>query len=510
MARLAVSLSRLLRERIARHARAGRTALIAADGAVTYAELGERIDLQASALRATTGGIARGEIIGVPAARTADAVARFFGAMQAGGCPAFLEPELGADALTFRARATGMRRVVIEEESAGIARDLEHAGVRAHPAADLRRPSRLSSAPAAAIDDSLTPGDLAMMQFTSGSTTGRPRGVLLSHRSLLRHAGGIIERTRLTAADRLLHVMPLHHTNGVNNQLIAPFLAGAAVLLAGRFRPQDIDDQIAEHRVTYLTGVPTMYARMLPQLRGGAGLRSLRFLRCGSAPITERLHEEVEATFGVPLIVSYGLSEATCTSAMNPVGARRIGTVGTALRCQRVGIFTPGTDREVPPGDEGEIRLAGPCLMRGYARGPDGDGADGNEPESPIRGGWLRTGDLGRVDGDGYLSVTGRLKDVVVRGGETLSPRVIEDALADHPDVAACCVVGRPDTDLGEVPVAFVVRRDSATVSAAELSALVARRLARSHVPAAIRFLEALPVNAVGKVDRRALRARAQ
>ena len=349
-----------------------------------------------------------------------------------------------------------------------------------------------------------------MMQFTSGSTTGRPRGVLLSHRSLLRHAGGIIERTRLTAADRLLHVMPLHHTNGVNNQLIAPFLAGAAVILAGRFRPEDVEDQIAEQRITYLTGVPTMYARMLPHLRGGAGLRSLRFLRCGSAPITEALHEEVEAAFGVPLIVSYGLSEATCTSAMNPVGPRRIGTVGTALRCQRVGIFTPGTDHEVPAGDEGEIRLAGPCLMRGYARGRDGDGAEGDEPESPIRGRWLRTGDLGRVDGDGYLSVTGRLKDVVVRGGETLSPRVIEDVLAHHPGVAACCVIGAPHAELGEVPVAFVVRRDGATPSARELSALVARRLARSHAPAAIRFLEALPVNAVGKVDRRALRAREQ
>lgn len=500
----------MLRERIARHARTGRTALITAKGAVTYTELGERVDRQASALQATAGGIARGEIVGVPAARTADAVACFFGVMQAGGCPAFLEPALGADALTFRARATGMRRVVLEEESEGLARDLEHAGVRAHPAADLRRRSRSSSAPAAAVDDTLGPGDLAMMQFTSGSTTGRPRGVLLSHRSLLRHAGGVIERTRLTAADRLLHVMPLHHTNGVNNQLIAPFLAGAAVLLAGRFRPEDIEDQIAGHRVTYLTGVPTMYARMLPHLCGGAGLRSLRFLRCGSAPITEGLHEEVEAAFGVPLIVSYGLSEATCTSAMNPVGERRIGTVGTALRCQQVGIFTPGTDREVPAGDEGEIRLAGPCLMRGYARGRDGNGAAGDRPESPIRDGWLRTGDLGRVDGDGYLSVTGRLKDVVVRGGESLSPRVIEDILAHHPGVAACCVVGAPHAELGEVPVAFVVRRDGAPVGAQELSALVARRLARSHVPAAIRFLKALPVTAVGKVDRRALRAREQ
>ena len=296
--------------------------------------------------------------------------------MQAGGCPAFVEPALGAEALARRAQAAGMRRVVLEEESAGLAQDLEHAGLRVHPAGELRRLSRRSAAPATTADGTLGATDLAMMQFTSGSTTGRPRGALLSHGSLLRHARGIIERTGLTEADRLLHVMPLHHTNGVNNQLIAPFLAGATVVLAERFRPEDIEGQIAEYRVTYVTGVPTMYARVLPHLRGGATLRSLRFLRCGSAPITTRLHEEVEAAFGMPLIVSYGLSEATCTSAMNPVGARRIGTVGTVLRGQRVGVFHPGTTQKAPTGAEGEIRIAGPCLMQGYAGRPAGDGAE--------------------------------------------------------------------------------------------------------------------------------------
>ena len=200
----------------------------------------------------------------------------------------------------------------------------------------------------------------------------------------------------------------------------------------------------------------------------------------------------------MPLVVSYGLSEATCTSTMNPVGARRIGTVGTALPNQRVRIFTPGSDDRAAPGAEGEIRIAGPCLMRGYA----GEGS-----ESPIRDEWLRTGDLGRFDGDGYLSVTGRLKDLIVRGGENLSPRAIEDTLAGHPAVAACCVVGGPHPDLGEVPVAFVVRRDRAKRwTPRNWRALVRRRLSRIHVPAAVRFLESLPVNAVGKVDRKALR----
>ncbi len=490
---MAASLSRLLRARIGRHAWAGRTALLAPEGPVSYADLGARIDGHAHACRQ----VAHGELVGVPASRSADSVARFFGVMQAGGCPCFIEPGLTAEALLSRAYAVGLRRIVLDEESEGMVGDMEHGGVQVDLAADLLRESR-RSASATVIREPLGPADLAMMQLTSGST-GLPKGALLTHGNLLRHAAGIIERTRLTAADRLLHVMPLHHTNGVNNQLIAPLLVGATLVLAERFRAEDVEDRIAAHGVTYLTGVPTMYSRMLPHLRDQARLRSLRFLRCGSAPITARLHEAVEAAFGVPLVVSYGLSEATCTSTMNPVGARRIGTVGTVLRGQQVRIFRSGTEDEAPVGAEGEVGIAGACLMRGYA----GEGS-----ESPIRDGWLRTGDLGRFDADGHLSVTGRLKDVIVRGGENLSPRAIEEVLERHPGVAACCVVGVPHPDLGETPVAFVVRSGAEPADAAELTALVRGGLSRVHTPTAVRFLESLPVNAVGKVDRKALEAR--
>ncbi len=494
----ASSLSHLLRERISRHAPGGRTALLGRTGSTSYAELGARIDGYANAFRQ----VARGEPVGLTASRSADSVARFFGVMQAGGCPCFVEPGLKPEPLILRAHAVGMRRIVVEEEAETAVQDLEHGGLQVHRGTDLLRESRRSGR-TRVIRASVGRADLAMMQLTSGST-GLPKGALLTHGNLLRHAAGIIERTRLTAADRLLHVMPLHHTNGVNNQLIAPFLVGATVVLAERFRAEDVEDQIAAHGITYLTGVPTMYSRMLPHLRDQARLRSLRFLRCGSAPITVRLHEEVEAAFGVPLVVSYGLSEATCTSTMNPVGARRVGTVGTVLRGQHVRVFSPGTEAEVPAGAEGEIRIAGPCLMRGYA-GEEPE--TGEEPESPIRDGLLRTGDLGCFDGDGYLTVTGRLKDLIVRGGENLSPGAIEDVLARHPGVAACCVVGAPHPDLGETPVAFVVRSGAEPVDAAELTALVRDGLSRVDAPTAVRFLASLPVNAVGKVDRKALRA---
>src|SRR6185436_19215444 len=286
--------------------------------------------------------------------------------------------------------------------------------------------------------------------------------------------------------------MPLYHTNGVNNQLVVPLIAGASVALVERFRAEEIEDQVARYQPTYMTGVPTMYARIIPHLKEPAKRKSLRFLRCGSAPITVELHRQIETAFDVPLVISYGLSEATCTSTMNPPDARRIGSVGTVLRGQDVRLFRPGTTEEVAAGGEGEICISGPCLMRGYI----GAGA-----EQPIRDGWLRSGDLGRFDPDGFLSITGRIKDVIIRGGENLSPQLIEGILAEHPAVCACCVVGGPHADLGEVPIAFVSVREGAAVGEVELKALVGEKLSRIYVPDQVRFVEALPENSVGKVD---------
>ena len=487
------SLSGLLRESIARHAAAGRTALAEAIVAhssigrrpLSYAELGTLIDRYAGAAHAW--GIRRGELVGIVAGRSAEAVALFFGIMQAGGCPCFMEPKLSAGAVAMRMKAVGMRRLAMDRDVDGMAETLRSAGM------DV---ATLSRNEGHFIDEGLGPTDRAMMQFTSGST-GQPKGVLLTHGNLLCNARGIIAHTEITPADRLLHVMPLHHTNGMNNQLVAPFIAGASVVLAAKFRAEEIEAQIDEYGVTYMTGVPTMYSRIIPHLRDRARLDSLRMLRCGSAPITVALHEQIEAAFGVPLVVSYGLSEATCTSTMNPPGARRLGSVGTVLSGQQVGLFEPGTAEKAPAGSEGEIRISGPCVMAGYI----GAGA-----EQPIVDGWLCTGDLGRFDEDGYLAITGRIKDVIIRGGENLSPQLIEGVLVQHPAVRSCCVVGGPHADLGEVPVAFVMLRDGGEARDEELKALVGERLSRIYIPAEIRFVDALPENSVGKVDRKALK----
>ncbi len=509
------SLSRLLRERIARHAKTGRIALLGRFDPVSYAGLGERIDWIAKALE----DVARGEIVGLLGSRSPDTVAAFLGIMQAGGCPCFLEPHARVETVRDRLDAARARRVCLEGEHESLAPALVRAGLRTHRLSRLATepPSRRAAGarprtigepaaataattrrPPGAFREPLTSADPAMLQLTSGST-GEAKGVVLTHGNLLCNARGIVARTGITPADRLLHLMPLHHTNGVNNQLIAPFLAGATVVLADRFRAEAVDDQIAEYGVTYATGVPTMFSRMLPHLRDPGRRRSLRFLRCGSAPISAALHERVEAAFGVPLVVSYGLSEATCTSTMNPPGARRIGSVGTVLAGQQVRLRRPGTGEAVPGRAEGEVCIAGAAVMKGYV---DGSSA------AVLRDGWLRTGDLGRFDADGYLFITGRLKDVIVRGGENLSPGAIESELERHPAVESCCVVGEPHVDLGEVPVAFVQPRAGAAPDAGELDALVAARLSRAHVPARIHLVAALPENAVGKVDRAALARR--
>ena len=462
-----------LQEALIRHAAAGRTALILAESGreIGYAELLASVEAYASGAE----GLAKGQFAGILAPRGPEAIAAFFGLMQAGLCPCFMEPKVAPEATADRMNSVGMT-LLYEGEAA---------------LAALKKPGR---------SNEYRPGadEAAMMLFTSGST-GRPKGVVLTHANLACNARGVLAMTQVTPEDRLLHVMPLHHTNGVNNQLIVPFLAGATVVLVERFEADRVPGLIETHRITYMTGVPTMYSRLLPHLAGRAPFPTLRFLRCGSAPITQDLHREIEAAFGCELVVSYGLSEATCTSTMNPPGARRIGSVGKVLEGQQVKLLRPGTVEEVGAGEDGEICIGGPSLMRGYV----GDGA-----LQPFDRGWLRSGDLGRFDAEGYLAITGRIKDVIIRGGENLSPALIEGALIAHEAVQTCCVVGGPDADLGEVPVAFVVLRAGAEIAAEALQAHVVERLKRIYAPAAVHFVTALPEIGVGKVDRKALRER--
>ena len=466
----------------------GRPALWAEGCSLDYAALADAIMRISGML--LDHGLNRGARVALFAGRTTDAVVGFFGILAAGGVAYMTDPRLSPGSVGERLRSADIHWALADAGHAGFA-----AGVAAKTLVlldDARgaRPRILTD---------LTPGDDALLVSTSGSTSA-PKAVLLTHGNLLSNARGVAERTGVTPEDRLLHMLPLQHTNGVNNLLIVPLACGASVVLLERFRAETFFEEIAAHRPTYVTGVATHYSRLLAHTPRRGALASLRFARSGSAPLAAQLHREVEQHLGVPLLHSYGLSEATCTVAMNPPSARRIGTVGTALAGQRVAVFAPAGEVPVPAGNEGEICVAGPSLMKGYV--PAVTAQDG----PTIRNGWLRTGDLGRLDDEGYLTVTGRLKEIIIRGGENLSPGRIEEVILRDPAVHSCCVVGAPDPDLGEAPVAFVVARDGSSIREEAIQERVRAELTRACVPARVVVLDALPEIGLGKIDRTLLK----
>lgn len=470
---------------------ASRPALVDACGSsvVTYGALHRRVGAVAASLRHA--GVKPRQLIGLSMERSPNLVITLLGIMAAGACPCPLEPRLTSEEVRDRLGAVGIKIVLADAQNQASSSLIS--GVQTLLVSDEHEEAPYWS-------DDIQPEDPGLLLFTSGST-GRPKGVLLSHRGLLNNARGVIPLTELTQDDKLLHVMPLYHTNGLNNQVFSAFLAGAQVVLGERFRATDMPALMDLHRPTIITGVPTMYSRMLELAFTPASLQGLRFARCGSAPITKELHAKIETLLQCPLIVSYGLSEATCTSTMNPPSQRKIGSIGKALPFQRVYLRASDGTTINQPDIDGEICIEGDNLMLGYL-GVDQDGV--LAPSEPI----LRSGDLGRMDEDGYFYITGRLKDVIIRGGENISPALIEQAISTSPHVQSCCVVGRSHPDLGEVPVAFVVPTASAYQDKTGIQAIVSERLSRIYRPEDVFFVDALPENSVGKIDRKALRAR--
>jgi long-chain acyl-CoA synthetase len=234
---------------------------------------------------------------------------------------------------------------------------------------------------------------------------------------------------------------------------------------------------------------------------------SLRYGICGAAPASAELLKSFESRYGFPLVEGYGLSEGTCASTINPIdGLRKVGTVGLPFAGQRIAIAGPcGT--HLPQGETGEVLVQGPNVMRGYLGRPE-------ETARTIVDGWLHTGDTGRIDADGYLSIVGRLKEMIIRGGENIYPKEVEDVLSDFPGVLEAAVIGAPHETFGEIVIAYVAARGEAAVSPEELDVHCAGRLTRYKRPFKINIIDSLPKNAVGKIDKLKLkdlwRSRAQ
>ncbi|QDE71932.1 long-chain fatty acid--CoA ligase [Myxococcus xanthus] len=347
------------------------------------------------------------------------------------------------------------------------------------------------------------PEDLAVLGYTSG-TTGRSKGAMLMHRNLLANVRAVTEAWRWTEQDRLLLTLPLFHTHGLMVGLHGTLFTGASVDLRRRFNAAESLAALRDDAsLTMFFGVPTMYSRLLEEARASrVKPRALRLWVSGSAPLSPQLFADIEAELGARILERYGMTE-TIMNTTNPYeGERRPGTVGVPYPGQEARVVDVRTRQPLPRGETGEIEVRGPHVFAGYWRRQDAT------TESFDADGWFRTGDLGDVDADGYLRITGRARELIISGGFNVYPREVEEVLAMHPGVAEVAVLGLPDADLGEQVVAVVVPHPGATPP--ESQSLVdwcKDRLASFKKPRQVVFTDALPRNALGKVQKHLLRA---
>jgi long-chain acyl-CoA synthetase len=344
------------------------------------------------------------------------------------------------------------------------------------------------------------PDDRAVILYTSG-TTGRPKGVVLTHRSLVANAIGSRDDDAMQKEGRSeeiqLAVLPLAHAYGIV-ALNVGCLTGASLVMHPRFEPVAVLSAIERHRITGFAGVPAMFTVLLNTPDADKyDTSSLQYCVSGSAPLPLPVLQGFEQKFHCPIREGYGLSEAAAVLTATPSNIeRKPGSVGKPLAGVEVRIVDEH-DKSLPAGETGEIVARGPNIMSGYYDLPE-------ETAAALRDGWLYTGDMGYFDSDGFLYVVERKKDLIIRGGFNIYPRDVEEVLASHPAVIEAAVVGVPSERMGEEVKAFVVTRTP--VDAETLMAYCQEKLANYKTPSQIEFLEALPRNSVGKIDKKVLR----
>jgi long-chain acyl-CoA synthetase len=343
------------------------------------------------------------------------------------------------------------------------------------------------------------PNDIALLMYTSG-TTGAPKGVLLSHGNLLANARNISAEHRLGIGDRVLASLPLYHINGLVVTLLAPLYHGGSVVMTPRFSARTFWHDVSRSRCTWINLVPTIVAYLLSgEQPEGCDLSALRFCRTASAALPADHHRAFEARFGIGIIETMGMTETAAPVFSNPYepALRRIGSIGLPSGAQAKVIDREG--RECAPYEAGEIVLRGEQIMQGYYKRPD------ETAKAFTADGWLRTGDLGYRDDDGYFYINGRAKELIIKGGENIAPREIDEALLRHPGVFDAAAVGVPDPAYGQEIVAFVVAREAhwnGAPDAAELRAHCLRELGRYKTPKEFHFVSELPRGPSGKVQR--------
>jgi len=342
--------------------------------------------------------------------------------------------------------------------------------------------------------------DTAVIIYTSG-TTGRPKGAEITHGNLSSNLQALHEAWGWTPDDVLLHVLPIFHVHGLFVALHGALHAGATTLLMREFEARKVLETLVERHCTVFMAVPTIHQRLLDVREASQfDLSHLRLITSGSDRLPDDVFTGFQKTFGYTLLERYGMTETgmNCSNPSN--GERRIGSVGLPLPGIEVRVANAETQEMLPDGEVGEVEVRGPNVFKGYWKQPQ------KTAESFTADGWFRTGDLGFREPDGYITLCGRSKDLIISGGLNIYPPEVERVLAEHPCVAACAVIGCPDREWGERVTAVVVLNRGKSVSGESLIAFCRERLAAYKSPKSIVFREDLPRNAMGKVQKAELR----
>ena len=481
-----------------------RIAIVAPSRApLTYRRLLARVDAVADTLDAR--GIGRHERVGIALPNGPETAVAFLGVASACCCaplnPAYRASEAAAHLAHLRVRAlivesNGETAARSAAESVGIPvitlspRPQQEAGVF-----DLESSSRAFATtrrPAARAND------LALVLQTSG-TTSQPKIVPLTQANVCASARNVRTALGLTEHDRCLGVMPLFHVHGLVGALLASLATGASIVCTPGFYATEFFEWLDEFHPTWYTAVPSMHQVIVsraPFHREVIARAPLRFVRSCSSSLPPAVGSALERTFGVPVVDAYGMTEAAHQIASTPLGKRKAGSVGVAAGNEIAIIDAAGTP--LSAGAEGEITIRGSSVMRGYEGAPKGD-------REAFAGSWLKTGDLGRLDADGYLFITGRLKEIINRAGTKISPVEVEDALLAHPAVKDAAAFAIPHRELGEEPAAAAVLHTGATATERELRAFAAQRLADFKVPRRVSIVAEIPRTPTGKPRRTAL-----
>ena len=488
-----------------RHPEADALVVTADRVTITYRDLVRLVDDLAAQL--TRGGLLAGDRAGLRAHSNAEFVVGLLAASQAGLVVVPVDPALPVADQRARITAAGGRVVLVDGDALGeTGETLPHWPILVKIGWDGAITAHLDTgqapSPASAGPEGLRPDD-ALIMFTGG-TTGAPKMVPWTHDNIATSVGNVVASYRLGPDDATVAVMPLFHGHGLIAALLSTLASGGTVLLParGRFSAHTFDDDLHAAQATWFTAVPTIHQILLGRKDTDADpiQAPLRFIRSCSAALNPETAEALQTTFTAPVLSAYGMTEATHQMASTSEDEKvTAGLVGRSTGVQ-VRIVGDG-GQACPPDAVGEIWVRGRTVVRGYLANP-------NATEQTFTDGWLHTGDLGSLSEAGELTLRGRIKELINRGGEKISPERVEGVLASHPNVLEAAVFGVPDQLYGETVGAAVVPDESAPPTAAELAEFCRERLAAFEVPASITLADELPHTAKGSVDRRAVAER--